>query len=120
MIPSKARGAPTNTGKHVRKAQWQSAPTAWGTDVSYIYKGDRTSSAVHTVVGHVTEGIELIRIAQAGSRLAVISNPERVMILGMGFAQAEKMLEARGLKLEKHGYTGDDAIIVEQDPKTNH
>ncbi len=84
----------------------------------YIYKGDRTSSAVHTVVGHVTEGIELIRIAQAGSRLAVISDPERVMILGMGFAQAEKLLDARGLKIEKHGYTGDDAIIVEQDPKT--
>ncbi|MFH1323240.1 MAG: methanogenesis marker 3 protein [Methanobacteriota archaeon] len=84
----------------------------------YIYKGDRTSSAVHSVVGHVTEGIELIRIAQAGSKLAVIPNPERVMILGMGFAQAEKILDARGLKLEKHGYTGDDAIIVEQDPKT--
>ncbi len=84
----------------------------------YIYKADRTSSAVHSVVGHVTEGIELIRIAQAGSRLAVISNPERVMILGMGFAQAEKILDARGLKLEKMGYTGDDAIIVEQNPKT--
>lgn len=84
----------------------------------FIYKGDRTSSAVHTVVGHVTEGIELIRIAQAGSRLAVIPNPERVMILGIGFAQAEKIADARGLKLEKHGYTGDDAIIVEQDPKT--
>lgn len=84
----------------------------------YIYKGDRTSSAVHSVVGHVTEGIELIRIAQAGSRLAVIPNPERVMILGMGFARAEKILDERGLKLEKHGYTGDDAIIVEQDPKT--
>ncbi|GFO97429.1 hypothetical protein ig2599ANME_1631 [groundwater metagenome] len=84
----------------------------------YIYKSDRTSSAVHSVVGHVTKGIELIRIAQAGSRLAVISNPERVMVLGMGFAQAEKILDARGLKLEKHGYTGDDAIIVEQDPKT--
>lgn len=84
----------------------------------YIYKVDRTSSAVHSVVGHVTEGIELIRIVQAGSRLAVIPNPERVMILGMGFAQAEKILDARGLKLEKHGYTGEDAIIVEQDPKT--
>jgi len=84
----------------------------------FIYKGDRTSSAVHTVVGHVTEGIELIRIARVGSRLAVIPNPERVMILGIGFAQAEKIADARGLKLEKHGYTGDDAIIVEQDPKT--
>jgi putative methanogenesis marker protein 3 len=84
----------------------------------YIYKGDRTSSAVHSVVGHVTEGIELIRIAQAGSRLAVISNPERIMVLGMGFTQAEKILEARGLKLEKEGYTGEDAIIVEHYPDT--
>ncbi len=84
----------------------------------YIYKEDRTSSAVHSVVGHVTEGIELIRMAQTGNRLAVISNPERVMVLGMGFAQAEKILNARGLKLEKRGYTGEDAIIVEQDPDT--
>lgn len=84
----------------------------------YIYKGDRTSSAVHSVVGHVTKGIELIRIAQAGNRLAVISNPERIMVLGMGFAEAEKTLVARGLKLEKEGYTGEDAIIVEQYPDT--
>ncbi|MDP2844927.1 MAG: methanogenesis marker 3 protein, partial [Candidatus Methanoperedens sp.] len=54
----------------------------------YIYKADRTSSAVHSVVGHVTEGIEFIRIAQTGNKLTVISNPERVMVLGMGFAQA--------------------------------
>ncbi|VVB91554.1 Uncharacterised protein [uncultured archaeon] len=84
----------------------------------YIYKGDRTSSAVHSVVGHVTEGIELIRIAQAGNRLAVISNPERIMILGLGFDRAEKILGERGLKLDKEGYTGDDAIIVEQYPDT--
>lgn len=84
----------------------------------YIYKADRTSSAVHSVVGHVTEGIEFIRIAQTGNKLTVISNPERVMVLGMGFAQAEKILNARGLKLEKRGYTGEDAIIVEQDPDT--
>ncbi len=84
----------------------------------YIYKGDRTSSAVHSVVGHVTEGIELIRIAQAGSRLTVISNPERVMILGIGFSRTEEILSERGLKFEKRGYTGDDAIIVEQDPDT--
>ncbi|HEY9246732.1 MAG TPA: methanogenesis marker 3 protein, partial [Candidatus Methanoperedens sp.] len=82
----------------------------------YIYKEDRTSSAVHSVVGHVSQGVELIKIAAEGSKLAVLSNPERVMILGMGFDDAEKMLEKRGIKLEKRGYTGDDAIIVEQDP----
>ena len=84
----------------------------------YIYKEDRTSSAVHSVVGHVSQGIELIKIAPAGSKLAVQSNPERVMIQGMSFAEAEKMLNGRGLKLEKRGYTGDDAIIVEQEPDT--
>ncbi len=84
----------------------------------YIYKEDRTSSAVHSVVGHVSLGSELIKIAPAGSKLAVMSNPERVMILGMSFAEAEKMLNGRGLKLEKRGYTGDDAIIVEQEPDT--
>jgi len=84
----------------------------------YIYKEDRTSSAVHSVVGHVSRGIELIKIAPAGSKLSVLSNPERVMILGVGFAEAENMLEKRGLKLEKRGYTGEDAIIVEQDPDT--
>ncbi|VVB95490.1 Uncharacterised protein [uncultured archaeon] len=84
----------------------------------YIYKEDRTSSAVHSVVGHVSQGIELIKIASKGSKLAVVSNPERVMILGMGFSDAEKMLGERGLKLEKRGYTGEDAIIVEQEPDT--
>ena len=84
----------------------------------YIYKEDRTSSAVHSLVGHVTQGVELLKIAQAGSKLAVQSNPERVMILGKGFKEIEKMLSGRGLKLEQRGYTGDDAIIVEQEPDT--
>ena len=84
----------------------------------YIYKEDRTSSAVHSVVGHVTQGIELIKIAQPGNKIAVIANPERVMILGMSFQEAEKTLSARGLRLEKSGYMGDDAVIVEQYPDT--
>ncbi len=84
----------------------------------YIYKEDRTSSAVHSVVGHVSQGIELIRVAGPDSRLAALSNPERIMVLGMGFSQAEKLLSARGLRLEPRGYTGEDAIIVEQNPDT--
>ncbi len=84
----------------------------------YIYKSDRTSSAVHSIVGHVTEGVELVKIVQAGSRLAVLSDPERVVVQGLSFAEAEKLLTARGLKLEKRGSTGEDAIIVEQDPDT--
>ncbi len=84
----------------------------------YIYKEDRTSSPVHSVVGHVSQGIELIKIAPAGSNLAVVANPERVMVQGMTFSEAEKVLDLRGLKLERRGYTGDDAIVVEQEPDT--
>jgi UPF0288 family protein (methanogenesis marker protein 3) len=40
------------------------------------------------------------------------------MVQGMTYKDAEKVLEARGLKLERSGYTGDDGIIVEQDPDT--
>jgi len=84
----------------------------------YIYKEDRTSSPVHSVVGHVSHGIELIKIAPLNSNLSVISNPERVMVQGRTFKDAEEILSLRGLKLEKRGYTGEDAIIVEQEPDT--
>ncbi|MCX9080881.1 MAG: methanogenesis marker 3 protein [Candidatus Methanoperedens sp.] len=84
----------------------------------YIYKEDRTSSPVHSIVGHVSHGIELIKIAPLNSNLSVISNPARVMVQGMTFKEAEEILSLRGLKLEKRGYTGEDAIIVEQEPDT--
>ncbi|MCX9083408.1 MAG: methanogenesis marker 3 protein [Candidatus Methanoperedens sp.] len=84
----------------------------------YIYKEDRTSSPVHSIVGHVSRGIELIKIAAPGSKLSVTSDPERVMVQGMTCKDAEKVLGERGLKLERSGYTGDDGIIVEQDPDT--
>jgi putative methanogenesis marker protein 3 len=85
---------------------------------TFIYKEDRTSSAVHSVVGHVSKGIELIKIAENGSKIAVKSSPERIMLIGMGFDEAGKLLNERGIKLEKKGYTGDDAVIVEQEPDT--
>ncbi|MDL5501956.1 MAG: methanogenesis marker 3 protein, partial [Candidatus Methanoperedens sp.] len=67
----------------------------------YIYKEDRTSSPVHSVVGHVSHGIELVKIAPPGSNLGVVANPERVMVQGMTFKDAEKVLNLRDLKLER-------------------
>ncbi len=84
----------------------------------YIYKEDRTSSPVHSIVGHVSAGIELVKIAPPGSSIAVISNPERVMVQGMTFQEGGKILNERNLRLERRGYTEDEAIIVEQDPDT--
>lgn len=89
-----------------------------GNGRTFIYKEDRTSSAVHSVVGHVSEGIELIKIAEPESHLAALSNPERVLIIGKDFEEAEKILKERRITLEKRGYTEKDAVIVEQDPDT--
>lgn len=82
----------------------------------YIYKEDRTSSPVHSIVGHVSQGIELIKIVPVNSILAVTSNPGRIMVQGLTFSEAEKVLNEEGLRLEKRGYTGDDGIVVEQEP----
>ncbi|MFU8766700.1 MAG: methanogenesis marker 3 protein [Candidatus Methanoperedens sp.] len=85
---------------------------------TFIYKEDRTSSAVHSVIGLVSKGIELVKIAEKGSKIALTSNPKRILLIGMGFDEAEKLLGERGIRLEKKGYTGDDAVIVEQQPDT--
>ena len=85
---------------------------------TFIYKEDRTSSAVHSVVGHISKGIELVKIAEKGSKIAVTSNPKRILLIGMSFDEAEKLLNERGIKLEKKGYTEEDAVIVEQEPDT--
>ena len=73
---------------------------------------------MHTVVGNVTKGIELVKLAQSGQRLDVDIIPHPITILGMNFVEAEKQLSEFGVKLTKDGHTEDDAIIVTQTPPT--
>jgi len=85
---------------------------------AFVMKGTRISSPVHSIVGHVTSGIELVKMAGKSDLLEIRTEPERVMILGMGFEEASRVLGERGIEIEKSGNAGNDAIIVEQEPDT--
>lgn len=84
----------------------------------FISKEDRTSSMAHSIVGMVTKGIELVKLADKGNKLTVTATPERVMFLGLKINEAIELAQEHGLTLEIGGYEGDDAIVVEQRPDT--
>ncbi|HOT06408.1 MAG: hypothetical protein A4E45_01317 [Methanosaeta sp. PtaB.Bin039] len=84
----------------------------------FIYKADRTSNPGHSVVGKVTSGMELVKLAQAGHRLAVSVRPERFMAMSMPLQQAIEMADRRGIECSVDGYSGEDAVVVEQSPIT--
>jgi putative methanogenesis marker protein 3 len=84
----------------------------------YISKSDMTSNIYHSIVGRVTKGLELARLASPAQRIAVKAVPRRLSVLGMSLAEAEAFLTARGVRYEKAGYQGDGAVVVEQQPET--
>jgi len=90
----------------------------YGTGRTYISKEERPSSLVHSVVGHVTKGLELIKLAEKGQKLSVESLPPQIILLGLSFQEVEPVLSSIGIELVKDGYTGEDAVIVRQDPPT--
>lgn len=90
----------------------------YGMGRTYISKDERPSSLVHSVVGHVTGGIELIKLAEKGQKLSVECIPPQIVLLGHSFQEVEPVLSYIGVELIKDGYIGEDSIIVSQDPPT--
>jgi putative methanogenesis marker protein 3 len=90
----------------------------YGTGRTYLSKEDRPSSLVHSVVGKVTKGLELIKLGEKGQKLSVENLPPQIVLLGHSFEEVEPVLSVIGIELIKDGYTGEDAIIVKQDPPT--
>jgi len=88
-----------------------------GSGRAYFYKERRQLSHSHNHVGKVTNGRELLRIAPQGSRLTCVTDPARVMVVGMTQAQAGRALEERGLKQKRSGLRDDDAVVAEQEPE---
>lgn len=75
----------------------------YGTGKFFISRDDRTASIMHSVVGRVIGGIELVKMAQAGHKLFVKTLPEPINLLGIGFEEASKRLEKRGIELIPEG-----------------
>jgi putative methanogenesis marker protein 3 len=90
----------------------------YGTGRTYISREERPSSLVHSVVGHVTKGLELVKLAEKGQKLSVGNIPPQMILLGHSFEEVEPVLSSIGVELVKDGYTGEDAVIVRQDPPT--
>jgi putative methanogenesis marker protein 3 len=84
----------------------------------FIYREDRVTSVVHTIIGKVSKGMELIDSAKKGDKITVRANPPRIMALNKTNAEAEKLLEAAGIEHIRDGFKDDDAVIVAQDPET--
>lgn len=90
----------------------------YGTGRTYISREERPSSLVHSVVGQVTKGLELIKLAEKGQKLSIESLPPQIVLLGHSFEEAEPVLSSIGVELIRDGYTGENAVIVRQDPPT--
>ncbi len=84
----------------------------------FIYKSDRTSNPNHSVVGRVKAGMDLLKLASAGQRLTATVRPERFMVLGYLLDKAIDLAKSRGVEPIVEGYTGSDAVVIEQNPLT--
>jgi putative methanogenesis marker protein 3 len=83
----------------------------------YFYQTKRQVSNNHNVIGRVSNGHQLIHLAPEGEMVTILSDPARVMVIGMTQAEGQSFLESRGLKQARTGVTDDSAIIVEQEPE---
>jgi len=83
----------------------------------YFYNVRRQVSPSHSTVGMVQTGRELVRLAPSGGRITIITDPARVMVVGLTQAQAAERLQARGLVQVRSGDAADDSIVVEQEPE---
>jgi putative methanogenesis marker protein 3 len=83
----------------------------------FLYRTDVPSSMVHSIVGQVVQGIELVRLAQEHDVLALSVQPERIDLLGLPVQKAKEIASARGFALIIDKDVGE-RIVVSQDPGT--
>jgi putative methanogenesis marker protein 3 len=88
-----------------------------GTGRIYVYKSRRQIATTHNHVGTVTNGLELLRRAPQGAKVTIVSDPARIMVIGMTEAEGQRFAEGRGLRAVRTGDTADESVIVEQDPE---
>lgn len=90
----------------------------YGAGKAFIATDDRTASILHSVIGYVKQGMELVEMAEVGHRLLVHTTPPQIMLHGKTFQEAEKELALLGVELIRQGEVSDEALIVAQEPDT--
>ena len=88
-----------------------------GTGRVYIYKIRRQVNPNHNTVGLAVMGEQLIHLAPDHSEVTLITDPVRIMTIGLTQTEARLFLESKGLKQKRTGDETDDSIVVEQEPE---
>ncbi|NYT07174.1 MAG: methanogenesis marker 3 protein [Methanomicrobiales archaeon] len=83
----------------------------------YLYIEDIPASPAHTVVGQITRGIELARLAREGDFLCVTVQPERFDLLGKTLPRAQEIAGEREITLTIDT-PGEERVVVDQVPST--
>lgn len=83
----------------------------------YIYHNDVPSSTKHSIVGQVTQGIELVKLARVNEVLCLKITPEHCDIVGKTVRDGMIRANERGIK-PTFDYLNDNRIIVNQEPRT--
>jgi putative methanogenesis marker protein 3 len=83
----------------------------------YIYRADVAANPAHAIIGHVVHGIELVRVAAEGDRLAVDVTPPRIDFIGLPAPEALRLAEERGLAASIDD-GGAGRVVVDQEPGT--
>lgn len=83
----------------------------------YFYKERRQTSVRHNHAGDVVGGMSIVKLAKSGDKIGILTEPERLMTVGMTQKDASAYLKSRGIKQVKKGLESDDAIVVEQIPE---
>jgi len=91
--------------------------TGVGTGHIIFYKERRMSSSAHNVAGTIERGSGLISKASVGEKITIVTEPARVISVGMTQKEGESFLASKGIKQKRDGNVSDDAIIVDQDPE---
>ena len=83
----------------------------------YIYITDIPASNAHTIVGQVTRGIELVRLAKEGEIFCLKIDPPRFDLVGLMLPSAEEAALVKGIRLVVDNHEGE-RVVVSQTPET--
>jgi len=88
-----------------------------GTGHLLIYKEKRQTSPSHNTAGIVERGFGIISSAAQRDKITIVTEPKRILSVGMTQSEGEKFLSGFGLKQKRSGDASDDAVIVDQTPE---
>jgi putative methanogenesis marker protein 3 len=85
----------------------------------YFYRRDRSKTSSHICIGEVTNGIELVDLAEKGDRISMQIFPSPVNCVGLSQCDAEDLLRGINLEQIRLGDLEDGAIVVQQKPESS-